>query len=139
MTKPTFQEWFCLENGRKNFQIDPVRDQKFLFGQPQWEEEIKSRLKRSQLLGTPVRLLWWGQYGIGKTHRLRHTEYLVKHNGYRYRSCYVVATDVQEKTGFERLHYELVSSLDRNEMRKLVGSYLLKVKIQTPGVPSPKD
>ena len=63
----------------------------------------------------------------------------MKHNRYQYRSCYVVATDVQEKTGFERLHYELVNSLDRNEMRQLVGSYLLKVKTNTPGIPSPKE
>jgi hypothetical protein len=138
-TQATFPEWFCLRDGRKNFQIDPARDQAFLFGQPSWEQDTDSRLKRAQLLGTPVRLLWWGQYGIGKTHRLRHTEYLVKHNGYRYQTCYVVATDVQEKTGFERLHYELVNSLDRTQMRQMVGSYLLKVKTQTPGVPSPKE
>ena len=79
-TKPTFQEWFCLRENRRNFQIDPVRDQAFLFGKREWEEEINSRLRRAQLLGTPVRLLWWGQFGIGKTHRLRHTEYLIQKN-----------------------------------------------------------
>lgn len=139
MTKPTFQEWFCLRDGRKNFQIDPARDNVFLFGQQEWEDQIQSRLKRAELLGTPVRLLWWGQYGIGKTHRLRHTEFLVHKNGYRYHPCYIVATDIQQKTGFERLHYELVNSLGREEMRKHVSSYLLKVKTQTPGVPAVKE
>jgi hypothetical protein len=139
MSKPTFQEWFCLRDGRKNFQIDPIRDQKFLFGQPQWEEEIKSRLKRAELLGTQVRLLWWGQYGIGKTHRLHHTQFLVQQNGFRYYPCYVIASDVQEKTGFERLHYELVNSLGREQMQKFVASYLLKLKNQTPGVPTLRE
>ena len=139
MTKPAFQEWFCLGDGRKNFQIDPLRDQKFMFGQPQWEDEIKSRLKRAQLLGTPVRLLWWGQYGIGKTHRLHHTQFLVQQNGFHYHPCYVTASDVQEKTGFERLHYELVNSLGRELMQKFVASYLLKLKNQTPGVPTLRE
>src|SRR5579862_997863 len=81
VSKPSFQEWFCLADDRKNFQIDPVRDQQHLFGEPDWEEQINLRLRQSQLLSTPVRLVWWGQYGIGKTHRLHHTEYLVKKNG----------------------------------------------------------
>jgi hypothetical protein len=139
MSQVSFPEWFCLEERRKNFQIDPERDKAFLFGQPQWEEEINSRLKRAELLGTAVRLLWWGQFGIGKTHRLRHTEYLIRQNGYKYRPCYVVATDIQEKTGFERLHYELVNSLGRDEIRGMVASYILKVKNQVPGIPSTRE
>jgi hypothetical protein len=139
VSKPSFQEWFCLAEGRKNFQIDPVRDQQHLFGEPDWEEEINSRLRQSQLLSTPVRLVWWGQYGIGKTHRLHHTEYLVKKNGYTYLPVFTRATDIQEKTGFERLHYELVNALGREEMRNHVKSYLLKIQNNTPGIPTLKE
>jgi len=139
MGKPSFQEWFCLEQGRTNFQIDPVRDREVLLGQPEWEEEINSRLRRAGILGTPVRLLWWGQFGIGKTHRLHHTEYLIRKNGYRYYACYVVASDLQEKTGFERLHYELINSLGRAEIKRLVSSYLLKIKTNPGQVPSLKE
>src|ERR1051326_4151331 len=120
MEKVSFQQWFCLKDGRRNFQIDPIRDKEHLFGEPTWEDDIDSRLKRSQLLGTPVRLVWWGQYGIGKTHRLRHTAYLTGKKGYTYRPIYACATDIQDKTGFERLHYEIMNALDRDEMRKLV-------------------
>jgi hypothetical protein len=139
MTKPTFPEWFCLNGGRKNFQIDPVRDQEYLFGEPEWEEDIDSRLRRAQLLGTPVRLVWWGQYGIGKTHRLRHTEYLINSRGYNYFPCYVVASDVQEKSGFERLHFELVNSLGKDRMRGMVSSFLLRLRTGQPGIPSLRD
>jgi hypothetical protein len=139
MTKPNFQQWFCLKSGRRNFQIDPVEDKAFLFGEPTWEEEINSRLKRAQLLGTPVRLIWWGQYGIGKTHRLRHTQFLVTQNAYKYFPCYVVASDIQEKTTFERLHFELVNALGRDEMRKHVSAYLLKLSNMTPGLPDLKE
>jgi hypothetical protein len=136
MSKPSFQEWFCLRDGRKNFQIDPVRDHRFLFGQPEWETQIDSRLKRAELLSTPVRLLWWGQYGIGKTHRLRHTEFLVSSKPYRYTTCYAVATDLQEKTGFETLHFQLVNSLGREKIQALVSSYLLKLRTKPGETPS---
>ena len=36
-------EWFCLADARKNFLIDPVRDQEYLFGEPEWESEIDGR------------------------------------------------------------------------------------------------
>ena len=109
---PTFADWFCLAPGRRNFSIDPVRDQEYLFGEPEWQQQIDRRLERSQLLGTPIRLVWWGQYGIGKTHRLRHTEYLIKTKGYNYFPRYLVASDIAEKTGFGRLHFELVNALE---------------------------
>jgi hypothetical protein len=134
MNKPSFQEWFCLKEGRRNFEIDPVTDQRFLFGQSDWEREIDSRLQRAQLLGNAVRLLWWGQFGIGKTHRLHHTEFLIKSKPYGFYPRYAVATDVHEKTGFERLHNELMGSLGRPEMLELVSAYLLRVKNKEAGV-----
>lgn len=137
-TAPTFTEWFCLAAGRRNFSIDPVRDQAYLFGQPAWQQDIDRRLERSQLLGTPIRLVWWGQYGIGKTHRLRHTEYLIRTKAYNYFPRYLVASDIAEKTGFGRLHFELVNALGKDDMRALVSSYLLKVRTNQ-NVPSLRD
>ncbi len=73
-TKPTFQEWFGLKENRRNFQIDPLRDQAFLFGKPEWEEEINSRLKRAQPASArrSVLRVWWSGHRA-KTYRLRHT------------------------------------------------------------------
>ncbi len=139
MSDVSFSEWFCLVEGRRNFQIDPQRDQAHLFGEPGWKGEIDRRLKHCQLLGLPVRVVWWGQFGIGKTHRLRHTEYLIRAEGYKYHPCYVVAGDIQEKTGFERLHYELVNGLGREDMRKFVSSYLLKIRNKESGIAALRD
>src|SRR5438128_173916 len=124
MAGVSFQEWFCLKADRENFEIDPVRDQAHLFGEPEWRTQIDDILHTAEELNVPVRLVWWGDFGIGKTHRLRHTEFLIKTKPYQYHPCYVVATDLQEKTGFERLHRELVNSLGRDSMRELVRKYL---------------
>jgi len=139
MSNTEFSEWFCLAADRRNFQIDPQRDKAFLFGEPTWENEIDSRLRRAQLLGEPVRLVWWGQYGIGKTHRLHHTEHLVNTKGYKYLTSYVVASDIQDKTGFDRLHYEMVNSLGKDQMRHMVSHYLLKVQTDPASVPAVRD
>lgn len=136
MNKPSLQEWFCLQDGRKNFQIDPAQDQQYMFGEQVWESDIDNRLKKCQLLGIPLRLVWWGQYGIGKTHRLHHTKYLVEKHDYRFLPIYVKATDIQDKTGFERLHFEMLEALGRERMRKMVSSYLLKIRTAVPGTPS---
>jgi hypothetical protein len=139
MPTSEFSEWFSLAPDRRNFQIDPQRDKAFLFGEPTWEEEIDSRLRRAQLLGEPLRLVWWGQYGIGKTHRLHHTEHLVNTKGYKYLTSYVVASDIQDKTGFERLHYEMINSLGKDQMRQMVSQYLLKVQTDPGSVPAVRD
>jgi hypothetical protein len=138
-TNNEFSDWFCLSKGRKNFQIDPNKDSEFLFGNPRDDEEIKSMLLRSQVLALPMRLVWWGQYGIGKTHRLRHTERIINENGYRFEPHYVLCGDINEKTGFERLHYQLVSVLDRETIRTLVTSYILKLRTNTEGYVPLKD
>jgi len=134
MNNTAFSDWFCLRGDRKNFTIDPVLDRDRLFGMPEWESAIDDRLRKCQLLGMPLRLVWWGQFGIGKTHRLRHTEHLIHSHEYAYRPCYVIASDIQEKTGFETLHFELVNHLGREEMRSLVKAYVFKAAMPGSGV-----
>ena len=136
MPEVSFQEWFCLREGRRNFDIDPDQDHEHFFGEKKWHQQIESRLQMAQALGVPLRLIWWGQYGIGKTHRLRHTEYLVEQEGYPFQACYLVATDIYENTGFDRLHYEMVNSLGRQELKSHVSSYLLRLRNQEPEVPT---
>ena len=126
--KMEFSDWFCLANGRKNFQIDPVADNQFLFGEPDADERIKTMLKRAELLSLPMRVVWWGQYGIGKTHRLRHTARVIRDNDYAFTPYYVMCGDIHEKTGFERLHYQMVSVLDMKTVCEHVTSYILKLR-----------
>lgn len=140
VTDIDFSDWFCLANGRKNFQIDPVEDSEFLFGDPDQDQKIRTMLKRGQVLSLPVRAVWWGQYGIGKTHRLRHTARIIRDEGLRFEPHYVLCGDIQEKTGFERLHYQLVSVLEMENMRRHVTDYILRIRTDSgDGLPSLED
>jgi len=133
MTKGTFAEWFCLKDGRENFRIDPVRDQDLMFGNAEWKNQIERYLDRALLLKRPVRLVWWGQYGIGKTHRIRYTIHLIARRSLAFYPVEVVARDLQDKSGFELLHYYLVNNLDINRIRPHVEKYLLKLRLGQPG------
>src|SRR5262249_51790678 len=107
---------------------DPLEDNSLLFGDPKEDQSITTRLQRAQLLSLPVRLVWLGQYGIGKTHKLRHTAHIIKANGFRYQPQYVVCGDISEKTRFDRMHYQLVNALGRETVRQHVNEYVLRIR-----------
>jgi len=133
MSKPSFAEWFCLKDGRDNFRIDPIRDQDLMFGNAEWKTQIERYLDRALLLKRPVRLVWWGQYGIGKTHRIRYTIHQINDRKLQFHPVEVVARDLQDKSGFELLHHYLVSNLDLDKVRPWIEQYLLKLRLKQPG------
>ena len=97
MTTATIQQYFCLTSNRANFDLDPAADSDFLFGDPRWGEDVGKRLQRSHVMGRPLRLVWWGQYGIGKTHRLRYVKKLIERDGHPYFPCFAVASDFEDR------------------------------------------
>jgi hypothetical protein len=129
MTQVDFRDWFCLKEGRDNYSIVPERDQAFLFGEAEWRDQIEEALRISLVLKEPVRLVWWGQYGIGKTHRMLYMRHVIERDKMSFLPVYVVSRDVVDKSGFERLHYDLVNNLGHQEMRALVASYLKKIEL----------
>jgi len=126
-TRPSFSEWFCLRENRSNYTVDPERDHAFLFGRQEWQEKIRRDLRNSQLLHVPVRLVWWGQYGIGKTHRIKYTQHLIESEDLAFLPVYVVCRDIGEKSGFEVLHFDLVNNLGQENVRRWLHDYLLEI------------
>jgi hypothetical protein len=133
----SFAEWFCLKNGRVNFQIRPDRDHQFMFGNVAWRDGIRRELQRGLLLNNPVRIVWWGDYGIGKTQRLRYTEHLINTEFSEQKPSFfpvvVMTRDLQDKSGFEQLHYELVTRLKFEQMRAATVAYAKKLWAGTAG------
>ncbi|MGF1885755.1 hypothetical protein L4D13_06400 [Photobacterium profundum] len=126
MRKKIFPDWFCLIDGRNNFQIEPYRDREFLFGNSEWRDKIEHYLYKADLLSMALRLIFWGQYGIGKTHLLRYLQYIIENSDYPYETYYLHASDIQDKTGFEHLLYEMVTVLGFDSMRNMLRNYQLK-------------
>src|SRR6266704_6062251 len=104
-------EWFCLKKDKENFTIIPERDQAFLFGKAQWRDQIENHLRMSLILREPVRLVWWGDFGIGKTQRLQYMRHVIEQQSLNFYPVSVTCRDLTTKSGFEALHYDLVNNL----------------------------
>lgn len=131
-THESIRDYFCLRQGRANFDLDPLTDGRFLFGDATWAEDIQKRLQRASVMGRPFRLVWWGQYGIGKTHKLRYTEKLIDSQGYQYYPRYLVASDLEDKSGFDRLQSQMTGALGYETMHRFTEAYTLKIRTGAP-------
>lgn len=137
-TQQTLGDFFCFTDGRTNFDIDPLRDAAHMFGNSEWAEEIRRMLQRSVVLDQPLRLVWFGQYGIGKTHRLHHTIHIALTEMREIRPVPVTCTDIGDKTGFESLQYQLVNNLGFDDLRSLTKAYMRRVSDGDAGVRPPE-
>ena len=126
-TLPSVSDWFCLKSGKKNFSVNPQEDNDILFGDSQWREDIDKRLKRSIAMNWPLRLVWWGQYGIGKTHRLRYTSREIEKKQYAFHPCYVITADLVDDSGFEVFNRQLLESHPLDAIRKMTEDYMLRL------------
>jgi len=124
----SISDWFCLKPGKENFTIIPDRDQSFLFGKALWREQIENQLKYAIVLKEPVRLVWWGDFGIGKTQRLQYMRYIVQHEGLHFFPVTVTCRDLTTKSGFGELHYDLVNQIGFTQVRGMAASYRKKVE-----------
>jgi len=116
-------EWFCLKKDKENFTIIPERDQAFLFGKAQWRDQIEQHLKMSLILREPIRLVWWGDFGIGKTQRLQYMRYVIEQQDLLFYPVSVTCRDLTTKSGFDALHYDLVNNIGFATVRSMVAEY----------------
>lgn len=128
----SINEWFCLKPGKENFTIFPERDQAFLFGKAQWREQIEDQLELSVVLKEPVRLVWWGDFGIGKTQRLQYMRHLVEIKNLPFYPVNVTCRDLTTKSGFDALHFDLVNNIGFSQVRSMVASYKKKIEAGNP-------
>jgi hypothetical protein len=131
-----FSSWFCLKEGRFNYEINPERDprdQQFLFGKEDWKEQLHELLETWLLLRQPVRLVLWGQYGIGKTHRIFYLRHYIEEKKLPIYPVWVVCRDINDKSPFERLHFDLVNNIGREFAVGCVEEYCAKVREKAPG------
>lgn len=77
-TDPSIAAWFSLrDSARTTFELLPERDAKVWCGEPRDQERLRRALEDGLAAGVP-HLILLGEYGTGKTHALRHTEWLLQ-------------------------------------------------------------
>src|SRR5213076_3181682 len=103
---PSTTDWFFLRDNRQSFVPNPLRDKKVMFCHQDVQETIQSAVEQAYSFGRPIKLILWGDWGVGKTHALRHLDYWLSEKGEQYptRSVYVEIGDLDPKSSFAAIH-----------------------------------
>ena len=75
----TFQDWFCMKPERTSFLPRIPEDAGLIFCHDQiLNNEILGSVEAAFAKKEPVKMLIYGDWGVGKTHLLYHVQYWLK-------------------------------------------------------------
>jgi Cdc6-like AAA superfamily ATPase len=108
----TMQEWFGLKETHRDFTIETDTDARLFFARHELDERLRAILRRSFRTGTPPKMVLYGGWGVGKTHTMRHLEYVIETND-DFPAVVVFAEmpDVTTKSTFQVAHAALLDAL----------------------------
>lgn len=118
----TLGRWFHLRDSeRTSFELSPERDADIWCGDPQVEKNLREALRAGIEQGVP-KLLFYGEYGTGKTHSLFHCRRILED-----RRCHCVAvvwSGFSSRTRFSDLFRETMKSVSPSLPARLVRDHL---------------
>jgi Cdc6-like AAA superfamily ATPase len=106
------QEWFGLKEEHRDFSIETDTDARLFFARTELDERLNSILRRSFRTSTPAKMVLYGDWGVGKTHTMRHLEYVITMNeDFPATVVFVELPDVTTKSTFQVAHAALLDAL----------------------------
>ncbi len=108
----TMQEWFGLKEGHRDLTIETDSDAQLFFARHELDEQLHAILRRSFRTGTPPKMVLYGDWGVGKTHTMRHLEYVIETNDdFPAIVVFVELPDITTKSTFQVAHAALLDAL----------------------------
>lgn len=122
----TLASWFHLKAGRRSFKPDPLRDRDLLFCHQDVQESIQLAVERAFATGETIKLLLWGDWGVGKTHTLRHLEYWLSQRSADFPTLTVFAKigDVAKNSRFSIVHKDLLDGIGLDSAIAMAHEYI---------------
>ena len=125
----TMQEWFGLKDGHNDFMIENDSDARLFFARKDLDEELQSRLRRSFRTGNPPKLVLYGDWGVGKTHTMRHMEHVIATTpDFEAAVVFVELPDITAKSTFQVAHSALLDALGLDRAKQ----WVLQFQTQNP-------
>jgi hypothetical protein len=124
----TLREWFCLKADRQNFKPNVRKDRGLIFCHTdEIEERAQMSIERSFSTGEPVKMMIYGNWGVGKTHAVRHIcWWLEQHSDFSVKSVIVEVGDLNRKSLFGVLVRPFLDEVGISKIVNLVNEYSLK-------------
>jgi Cdc6-like AAA superfamily ATPase len=73
----TMADWYGLVDGKFDFSIENDTNADLLFARKELDKQLSAILRRSFRTQNPPKLVLYGDWGVGKTHTMRHVEYVI--------------------------------------------------------------
>ena len=107
----TMQSWFGLTEEHRDFSIQTEDDRRLFFARHDLDVELKKRLNRAFRTESPPKMVLYGDWGVGKTHTMRHLQYEIENQpAYRAVIVFVELPDITRKATFQVAHSALLDA-----------------------------
>src|SRR5438105_3518776 len=114
----TMADWYGLKDGHKDFYIENDAHARILFARSQLDDQLHGILRKSFRTGNPPKFILYGDWGVGKTHTMRHIEHVVGTTaGYDAQIVFVELPDITAKATFQLAHGALLDALGQNRVK----------------------
>jgi len=121
----TFAEHFCLKDGRDNFFIDQNRDWQLVLGSKKYKKSVDEMLEAAIASRRAPRLVWVGDFGLGKTHHINYTYNKINEAPQMpFKVIRMDLPDVQDNSEFNVLFERMVNEVGQNYFMKLLAAHV---------------
>src|ERR1051325_7066354 len=111
-------DWYGLKDGHKDFYIENDVHARLLFARSQLDDQLQGILRKSFRTANPPKFVLYGDWGVGKTHTMRHVEHVVTTTtGFDAQIVFVELPDIIAKATFQIAHAALLDALGLNRVK----------------------
>lgn len=125
-------EWFGLKSEHQNFFIESDANAAMLFSRSELDTTIRRLLRRSFRNRLPPKFVLWGDWGVGKTHVMKHIMYWMETQPEFSANCaFVEIPDLSAKSTFAVLHAALMDAVGMDRVKTWMFQYNAKFQTAT--------
>jgi hypothetical protein len=121
------RDWYGLREGKDDFTIETDADAELFFGRHDLDEQLHAMLRRTFRTGNPPKLVLYGDWGVGKTHTMRHVQHVIEHNpDYAATVVFSELPDITAKSTFQVAHGAFLDTIGFERAKTWIGTYQTK-------------
>lgn len=121
------QDWFCLRAGRDNFKPHNVLDSKLVLCHTETvSDELLSSIEQRFASKETIKLLIFGDWGVGKTHAINHICWWLDQNRAEYpaRTVMIEIGDITKTSRFDAIVRPFLDKIGLDPLIQLVHEYM---------------